>query len=132
MKHYRSTLESKTISDNWKPFKNDEKSFFIMLKALFFLDIFTFLSWLFGYVENWLEQLDKISLKIFDFTAGRKIIEIQILPNISRSKGNQAMKFGQLIKLNLRNIFSQKSCKKWGRDTSSRPPAVNLKKLFES
>ena len=28
-----------------------------------------------------------------------------ILPNISRCKGNQAMKFGQLIDYNMRNIF---------------------------
>ena len=28
--------------------------------------------------------------------------------NISRSKGNQAMKFGQLINYNVRNFFFQK------------------------
>ena len=27
------------------------------------------------------------------------------MPNISRSKGNQTMKFGQLIEYNMRNIF---------------------------
>ena len=32
-------------------------------------------------------------------------IAIHILPNISRSKGNPAMKFGQLIEYNIRNIF---------------------------
>ena len=31
------------------------------------------------------------------------------------------MKFGQLIEYNKRNIFLQKSCRKWGRETSSRP-----------
>ena len=36
-------------------------------------------------------------------------VTIDILPNISRSKGNQAMKHGQLIKCNKRNIFFQKS-----------------------
>ena len=35
---------------------------------------------------------------------------IHILPNISQSKGNQTMKFGQLIEYNKRNIFLQKSC----------------------
>ena len=30
---------------------------------------------------------------------------LTILPNISRCKGNQAMKFGQLIDYNMRNIF---------------------------
>ena len=29
--------------------------------------------------------------------AGKQIITIQTLPNISRSKGNQTMKFGQYI-----------------------------------
>ena len=40
--------------------------------------------------------------------SGQQIVTIQImqiLPNISRYKGNQAMKFGQLIKYNVRNIF---------------------------
>ena len=39
--------------------------------------------------------------------AGEQIIAIHILPNISRSKGNKAMKFGQLIEYNKRNIFFQ-------------------------
>ena len=42
---------------------------------------------------------------------GKKIITIHVLPSISRSKDNQAMKFGQLIKLR-ENDFSAKSCKK--------------------
>ena len=32
---------------------------------------------------------------------------IQILPNISRSKGVQKIKFGSLIEHNMRNIFVQ-------------------------
>ena len=40
---------------------------------------------------------------------GKQTIEINILPNISRSKDNQAMKFGQLIEHNMRNIFREKS-----------------------
>ena len=35
-------------------------------------------------------------------------IPIRTLPNISRSKGNQAMKFGQLIEYTMRKIFVQK------------------------
>ena len=42
-------------------------------------------------------------------------------PNISRSKGNKTMKFGQFIELKKWNIFLQKSCRKWGSKTSSRP-----------
>ena len=36
---------------------------------------------------------------------GKQIIAIHILPNISRSKGNQTMKFCQLIEYNMRNVF---------------------------
>ena len=37
---------------------------------------------------------------------------MNILPNISRSKSNQTIKFGQLIQDNIRNIFLDKSCTK--------------------
>ena len=43
---------------------------------------------------------------------GQQIIKGHILPNISRSKGNQAMEFGQLIKYSVRNIFLQKLYRK--------------------
>ena len=36
---------------------------------------------------------------------GQQLIAIHILPNISRSKGNQTMKLGYLIEYNIRNIF---------------------------
>ena len=39
----------------------------------------------------------------------KKTITIYILGNISRSKGNQTMKFGQLIEYNMRNTFVGKS-----------------------
>ena len=48
-------------------------------------------------------------------------IVIHILSNILRSKGNQTMKFGQLIESNMRNIFLEKSYTKWGGETSIRP-----------
>ena len=35
-------------------------------------------------------------------------ITIHALPNISRSKGNQTMKFGQLREYKTRNIFLEK------------------------
>ena len=40
---------------------------------------------------------------------GKEIIAKHILPNISRSKDNQTMKFGQLIEYNMKNIFIEKS-----------------------
>ena len=39
-------------------------------------------------------------------------IAIHILPNISQSKGNQTMKFGQLMEYKKINIFLQKLCGK--------------------
>ena len=42
---------------------------------------------------------------------------MHILPNISRSKGNQTMKFGQLIEYNFRNIFPETSYIKCGEKT---------------
>ena len=40
---------------------------------------------------------------------GKQTIAIHILPNISRSKGNQTIKFRQLIKYNMRNIIHTKN-----------------------
>ena len=49
----------------------------------------------------------------------KQAIAIQILSNISRSKGNQALKFGQLIDYNMRNIYLKKSyTKMWQRNYS--------------
>ena len=42
-----------------------------------------------------------------------------MLPNISRSKGNHTMKFGQLIEYNMRNIVLEKSYTKCGGETKS-------------
>ena len=40
---------------------------------------------------------------------GQQVVAMHILPNISRSKDNQAMEFGQLIESNI-NIFLKKLC----------------------
>ena len=42
---------------------------------------------------------------------------MHMLPNISRSKGNQTMKFGQLVKYIMRNIFLKISYTKCGGET---------------
>ena len=46
---------------------------------------------------------------------------MHIFTNISKSKGNQAMKFGQLIEYNMRNIFVEKSYTKCAGETIPRP-----------
>ena len=52
---------------------------------------------------------------------------IHVLPNISRSKGNQTMKYGQLIECNMKSIFLEKSYTKYGGETSPRPFSEKLK-----
>ena len=39
---------------------------------------------------------------------GKQTIAIHILPNISRSKGNPTMKFGQLVEYNMKSFFLKK------------------------
>ena len=56
---------------------------------------------------------------------GKQIIKMS---NISKSKGIHAVKFGQLVVCNVRNVF-QKSYRKGGRETSSRPIFVFKKVL---
>ena len=63
------------------------------------------------------------------FTLPQKLflIVIHIFPNISRSKGNQTMKFPQLIEYNMRELFYEKSYEKYGRETSPRPFSEKFK-----
>ena len=81
-------------------------------------------------MKNSLIRKKRLTSKFTSSQPGFQTIAIYILPNISQSKGNQTMKFGQLIEYNKRNIFLQKLCKKWGRETSSRPLFVFLKSFI--
>ena len=60
---------------------------------------------------------------------GYETVAIHILSNISRSKDNQAMKFGQLIeyKYNMRNIFFESSYPKFAGETIPRPLSKKIK-----
>ena len=86
--------------------------FYFTSKALFVLKIIKFLSWLFGHVAKRLDKKDKVNFKFYDKqsiwqTIFEQTIVTHILPNISRIKGNQTMKFGQLIKCNMIFKFQQ-------------------------
>ena len=50
-----------------------------------------------------------------------------MLPNIPKCKGNQTIKFGQLIECNMRNIFLERSYTKCSGETSLRPFSEKLK-----
>ena len=47
-------------------------------------------------------------LKFMTSQPREQTIAMYILPNISRGKGNQTTKFGQIIQINLRNVFLEK------------------------
>ena len=51
----------------------------------------------------------------------KQTIAIHILTSVPRSKGNQPMKFGQLIEYSTKNIFLEKLYTKSGREPISRP-----------
>ena len=51
---------------------------------------------------------------------GKQIIAMHILPNILVSKDDQAMKFGQLIEYDMKNIFLRKLWPKCGGQTIPR------------
>ena len=86
-----------------------KNAFYFTLKALFVLKIFNFLSLVFGYVGKRFDLKDKVNFKIYGVTTWLTINCYTLIAQyISRSKGNQAMKFGQLIENNMKNIFSDK------------------------
>ena len=51
---------------------------------------------------------------------GLQTTAIHILPNVSRSKDNQTMKFDQLIEYKMRNTFVEKSYTKFAGETIHR------------
>ena len=58
---------------------------------------------------------------------GKQTITIYILSNISRSKSNQIMKFGQLLEHNMKNIFLEKLNTKCGGETTVKPFSKKVK-----
>ena len=110
------------------PLKMMKNAFYFISKALFVLKIFKFLSWLFGHVAKLLDEEDKVNFKFGDVTAWlTNNCNTRILFNISKSNGNQTMKFGQLTECNMRNIFLEKSYTKCDGETSPRPFSEKLK-----
>ena len=65
--------------------------------------------------------LERLTSKFMMSPAGKQTITIDILPNISRGKGSQTMKFGQLIAYNMKNIFLEKTYSKCGGETIPSP-----------
>ena len=67
--------------------------------------------------RNSLIRKIRLISKLMTSQSGYQTVLIHILTNIWRRKGNQTMKFGQLIEYNMSNIFLEKSNTKCARDT---------------
>ena len=80
-----------------------------MLKPLFVHKKFQFFFRTFRLCrKNGLIRKITLTSKFMMSQHGLQTIAIHILSNISQCRGNQTMKFGQLIEYNKRNIFLQK------------------------
>ena len=74
-----------------------ENAFYFVLKALFVLEIFRFLSSISRHIEkNDLIRNIRLISKFMTSQPGHQRISKHILLNISRIKDNQTMKFAQL------------------------------------
>ena len=112
---WRRTLKSETIFGNWKLFKNYEKCFLFHLKGSSCSQDIRFLSWIFGHVKKGLIRKVRLISRFTTLQSGYQTIAIHILTNISRRKGNQAIKFGQLKEHNMKHFFWKIIHKMWWR-----------------
>ena len=104
------------ICFNESPSKMMKNASYFILKAFFILKTFNFRSCR----KNGLIRKISLMLKFMTSQPGQQTAAIHILSNISRSKGNQAIKFGQVTEDDTKIICLQKSCRKWVKETSSR------------
>ena len=118
------------LSATESPSKMMKNAFYFTIKAHSVLKMFKFLFWLFGLVEKRLDLKDKVNFKIYGIRALLTNTCIQTFPNISRSKDNQTMKFGQLLEYNIRNIFLGKSHTKCDGEAIPRPLSKNRNRTY--
>ena len=71
-------------------------------------DIYVFVTTFWSCRRDGLIRMIWLTSKLMTSQPGLQIIAIHLLSNISQSKGNQTMEFGQLIEYNKRNILSSK------------------------
>ena len=124
MKIFKGALSGlKKFLANEIHLKMMKNTFYFTLESLFVLKIFNFLVM---YKSSLIRKIRFIS-KFMTSQSGQQSIAIHILPNISRSKDNQTMKFGQLIEYNKRETFVEKSYTKCDEETIPRPFSLKLK-----
>ena len=127
---YHLKVHSQVWENLW-PLKALWICFLFLSKSSFIsLGICIFVMTFWSCRKNGLFRKIRLTSKFMMSQPGLQTIAMHILPNISQSKGNQTMKFGQFIEYNKINIFLQNLWRKWGRETSTRPLFVCLKKHY--
>ena len=87
--------------------KNMKTAIYFMLKASLFIRYLNFCIDFLARLENgWIRKL-RLVLRFMTSHTGQQIITIHILPNISGSKSNQAMKCGMSKKRSQKVFFSK-------------------------
>ena len=99
-------LRSETIFGNWESFKNDEKYLFHLKRFSRSQDVQICLGILVLY-KNGLIRTIRVISKLIMSQPGKQTIAIHTLPNLSRSKGSQTMKFDQLIECKGKDTLSK-------------------------
>ena len=66
--------------------------------------------------ESGLIRKVRLIPKFMTSSTGKQTITMHILPNISRSKGNRAMKFDKLVEYDMKDIFLEKPYKRESRE----------------
>ena len=98
-------------------FKFDEKCFLFYAKNSFSFSRYSDFSPDFlGHVRKRLDKKAKFISKFMTSETGKQKITNHILPNTSRMKRNQTMKFTRIIEYSMRNVFLEiihKIC--WGK-----------------
>ena len=91
--------------------------------------IFKFLSGTFWLCRKRLDKKAKVNFKIYDVTTSEKTIKIHRVPNISRSKGNQINKFGQLMEYIMLIFLSKNHTQDVAEKLDRHPVGIYLLKV---
>ena len=82
-----------------------KNAFYFILKAHFVLRMFKVLSSFFGHVRKGVDKKAKANFKIYDVADWQANSYNTYIVQHLKSKGNQTMKFGQLIEYDMRSVL---------------------------
>ena len=120
-------VRSETIFGNWKPFKLMKNAFPLPYNLFLFSKYFNFCLDFLVIKKNALIKTIRLTSKFVTSQPGKETFAMHILPSISKSKGNQTMKFGQLINITWGTFFFKNTHTNCVGDTIPRPFSTKSK-----